>query len=760
MQCPSCGSHDVEWHDAGGDAVCVACGTVCEESTIVSSIEFSEAGGTATVVGQFVSENCSKPYSGAMHASARSRYGFMRNSRETTLAKGRASIAEVAGRLRLQNHYVESAHRLFAFAVQRNFVQGRKTMHVVAVCLYIKCREDKSPHMLIDFSDALSVNVFTLGSCFLKFCRLLNIETPLIDPSLYIHRFAGRMELGNKTQVVAQAALRVVARMKRDWIQTGRRPAGICAAALLIAARTHGFPRTQAEIVKVLRVCGMTVRTRLEEFEATPAAQLTMDELRCAENATTEDESDEIAQDPPSFSRGRLPIGSTASNVELLKGDGAPLSTAIVSCVSSPPAPSTLVVATTMPSDGAAVEIVPGGRPKRKQSQSAQRRERERTALYKDVEEQLQKQVRNQIPDGDGSSECRGKRKVSREESAEVDDEDRSDYKERGNVGSEEEPRTSSNREGSTLAAPSRKKLRLKVGRLNTKRNKTEEENALDTDDDNSDDDDDGGGGGDDADDENFSDLDDDELSGFILNGEEAAKKAAIWTEMNRQYLQDRAVKEKKAAEDLRKAESSGIESKKRKKRQYTKSTVQNTAEEALEQTIVQKKISKKINYEALAGIFNSSGDLASSLSRTSTSSTCIAVGSAPMSRNSSRSCDVSEFSSCSFSSSAFSSKPLRAPTAPWSRSRLPRTVENREVDAFEEITEDHAVAPTVVLPSALLAPASTYCSSLRNIHLEVEEPTELEEEYSPAAGECLPEGLDYGGEDFVDGDVQETDWT
>ena len=52
MQCPSCSSTDIEWHEAGGDAVCVSCGTVCEESTIVSSIEFSEAGGSASVVGK------------------------------------------------------------------------------------------------------------------------------------------------------------------------------------------------------------------------------------------------------------------------------------------------------------------------------------------------------------------------------------------------------------------------------------------------------------------------------------------------------------------------------------------------------------------------------------------------------------------------------------------------------------------------------------------------------------------------------------
>ena len=44
------------------------------------------------------------------------------------------------------------------------------------------------------------------------------------------------------------SALRLVQRMKRDWIQTGRRPSGICGAALLIAARVHGFRRTQREV--------------------------------------------------------------------------------------------------------------------------------------------------------------------------------------------------------------------------------------------------------------------------------------------------------------------------------------------------------------------------------------------------------------------------------------------------------------------------------------------------------------------------------
>lgn len=48
---------------------------------------------------------------------------------------------------------------------------------------------------------------------------------------------------------MALTALRIVGRMKRDWIVAGRRPAGICAAALLISARAHGF----LEVLKTSR---------------------------------------------------------------------------------------------------------------------------------------------------------------------------------------------------------------------------------------------------------------------------------------------------------------------------------------------------------------------------------------------------------------------------------------------------------------------------------------------------------------------------
>jgi len=318
LLCPNCGSTEIEQHDASGASVCTSCGVVVEENAIVSAVEFVEgAGGASSMVGQFVSATSSKAYTGGppgQQAVRGGRYGFSRDSRETTLANGRRRIQEVASRLRLGSHYVDAAHRLFTIAVEKNFVQGRRTTHVVAACLYIACRQEKSQHMLIDFSDALQVNVYTLGTCFLKFRRLLGLKLEIIDPALYVYRFAAHLELDEKANAVALTALRLVGRMKRDWIVSGRRPAGICAAALLIAARAHGFSKHHQDVTRILRVCGLTVTSRVKEFEQTPSASLTLDQFSTVDIETE--------ADPPVYTRNKIREARAKAiqdgNVELL----------------------------------------------------------------------------------------------------------------------------------------------------------------------------------------------------------------------------------------------------------------------------------------------------------------------------------------------------------------------------------------------------------------------------------------------------------
>ncbi|KAH9383502.1 hypothetical protein HPB48_025017 [Haemaphysalis longicornis] len=117
------------------------------------------------------------------------------------------------------------------------------------------------------------------------------------DPCLYIVRFAHHLEFGEKTHEVSMTALRMVQRMKRDWMHTGRRPSGLCGAALLVASRLHDFNRSVRDLVRVVKVCETTIRKRLTEFSDTPSSKLTLDEFMTIDL--------EEEQDPPCFKAAR-----------------------------------------------------------------------------------------------------------------------------------------------------------------------------------------------------------------------------------------------------------------------------------------------------------------------------------------------------------------------------------------------------------------------------------------------------------------------
>ncbi|KAJ2789381.1 transcription factor TFIIIB subunit brf1, partial [Coemansia guatemalensis] len=93
-------------------------------------------------------------------------------------------------------------------------------------------------------------------------------------------------------------AIRLVQRMDRDWIRTGRRPAGICGACILISARMHNFRRTQREIIRVVKIADTTLRRRLDEFRTTPSGGLTVADFRSLWL--------EQSADPPAFTNNRM----------------------------------------------------------------------------------------------------------------------------------------------------------------------------------------------------------------------------------------------------------------------------------------------------------------------------------------------------------------------------------------------------------------------------------------------------------------------
>eukprot|EP00921_Rhytidocystis_pertsovi_P016043 GHVQ01025362.1.p1 GENE.GHVQ01025362.1~~GHVQ01025362.1.p1 ORF type:complete len:797 (+),score=115.08 GHVQ01025362.1:418-2808(+) len=291
--CKHCGSYDIERNDARGETICCNCGAVLEECVMVESIQFSEnSSGQISKCGQFFSSSGSGRSGG---------YAMMygsRDSREQVLQRGYNNLQRIADNLRLGTQHVEAAQRVYLMAVQRNFTIGRRNLYVASACLYAICRREKTPHMLIDFSDVVQTPVRFLGQVFMKLVRLLHLQVPHIDPSLFMERFASQMNLGEKTLPVASTGVRLIQTMTRDWLSTGRRPTGLCGAALLIAARYHSFRIDAQDISHIVRISGPTVMKRVYEFKHTSTAALTVDEFESMDLCTLP-----ILNGPPCLTR-------------------------------------------------------------------------------------------------------------------------------------------------------------------------------------------------------------------------------------------------------------------------------------------------------------------------------------------------------------------------------------------------------------------------------------------------------------------------
>lgn len=319
--CPNCGETATTKDEQ--TSLCAACGFIFDE--VVSEVSFGDGpGGSKSANEGFQSNLVERGFSQSVGTVG---YGRHVESRQLTIAKGNRRLKSLGSQLEgISTQLVEGAQRLFLLALQNKFLQGRKHDNVIATCLYVACRRDNTPHMLIDFSDAIQTNLYVLGSTFLKFIRALKLTVPIIDPSLYIRRFASQLEFESKTNEVAMTALRLVSRMKRDWLQVGRRPSGICGAALLVAARIHGFKRSQQEITRVVCVAESTLRKRLLEFSLTPAGGLTVSQFGQQDIETSKEEN------PPSWNPSSL-----LEN----KDDGSETKKAITAGTADAPAPLT-----------------------------------------------------------------------------------------------------------------------------------------------------------------------------------------------------------------------------------------------------------------------------------------------------------------------------------------------------------------------------------------------------------------------------------
>lgn len=272
LWCDNCGSNRDTQSLDDGRLCCGFCGKILVEDNYSEEVTFAkDAGGQSRAQGTL--NRFASGYSASRDRTLDGAYDDMQWMLSSVFNDDDSNV-------------LRRARNFYRIALERNFTKGRPKQLVEAACLYVACRTsepDPKPYLLIEFAEFLGRNVYELGAVYLTLVQQLSLQDvqsiqKAVDPSLFIHRFANRL-LGQTDVNVETTALKIIASMKRDWMQTGRKPSGLCGAALYISAISHGYSYTKSHIVKVVHICEATLTKRLIEFENTESGSLTIDEF-------------------------------------------------------------------------------------------------------------------------------------------------------------------------------------------------------------------------------------------------------------------------------------------------------------------------------------------------------------------------------------------------------------------------------------------------------------------------------------------------
>lgn len=261
MKCHNCNEVRLVADPIRGLVYCSRCGVVQEDDSIVSSLDFSEEKGVSRLTGQII--QITETFTKVGKTFIQTTPFYIENK-----------IQNICSGLGLGHDHACSAFRWYKLALQYNVSKGKNILYTLSACIYIVCRQEKTPHMMIDFSSLLRIDVHKIGRVFLKILHFLGIKTALIDPSLYLPRFVTK--LGIRNVKVLEMSIRLVGRMKRDWIVVGRRPNNLCGAALLVACRIFNEERDIEDIARVANVSAITINKRLRELCDTKSAGLSV----------------------------------------------------------------------------------------------------------------------------------------------------------------------------------------------------------------------------------------------------------------------------------------------------------------------------------------------------------------------------------------------------------------------------------------------------------------------------------------------------
>jgi transcription initiation factor TFIIB len=134
---------------------------------------------------------------------------------------------------------------------------------MVAACLYFSIRKARIPTTLNEILEETSETAKNVRRCYRALIRELNLKTPNTDPSSLIPKYIAQLGLDKE---IGSLSTKILTAYTSKFPISGKDPKGYCAGAIYLACRIRNINLTQKEIIHIVGVTEVTLRSRYKEL--------------------------------------------------------------------------------------------------------------------------------------------------------------------------------------------------------------------------------------------------------------------------------------------------------------------------------------------------------------------------------------------------------------------------------------------------------------------------------------------------------------
>jgi transcription initiation factor TFIIB len=159
----------------------------------------------------------------------------------------------------LSEEVLDCINELYVRVRDEGLLKGRSVEVGVATCSFIGCRLSGEAYNVGDVINVIHVGKKEVNGFYRKVKRELGLKVPMLSASDYVPRYARELDL---SEGVCSRALELVKLGEDNGVGNGKSPLGLVAGALYLACKEDGLGVTQRDIVGLVGVSEVVLRSR------------------------------------------------------------------------------------------------------------------------------------------------------------------------------------------------------------------------------------------------------------------------------------------------------------------------------------------------------------------------------------------------------------------------------------------------------------------------------------------------------------------